>query len=118
VLTHGGTVLQNFLERLVVLSGGADITETQVNAELARPVRFATETGHAGADAAQPMNAEASVSQTSGEARPLSQTLHAAERQALLCALKLTGAKRSAAARMLALSRTTLYSKLDEYGLI
>jgi two-component system response regulator AtoC len=109
--------LQNFVERLVVLSGGQDITEAHVKAELGRPVRFATETGPAGADAAGPANGEDCVAQD-GEAGPLSQALHAAERQALLRALKQTGGNRSAAARLLAVSRTTLYNKLEEYGLI
>ena len=109
--------LQNFVERLVVLSGGQDITEALVKAELGRPVRFATATGPAGADAVEPVDlAESGVQGTA--AGPLSQALHSAERQALLRALKQTAGNRSAAARLLAVSRTTLYSKLEEYGLL
>ncbi len=109
--------LQNFVERLVILSAGHVITEAHVNAELGRPVRFATETGPAGADAAEPAIGADGVLQE-GEAGPLSHALHAAERQALVRALKHTAGNRSAAARLLAVSRTTLYSKLEEYGLL
>ncbi|HEY5374780.1 MAG TPA: helix-turn-helix domain-containing protein [Polyangiaceae bacterium] len=109
--------LQNFVERLVVLSGGHTVTAAHVKAELDRPVRFATETGPAGADAAEPAKVDESGVQGSA-AGPLSRALHTAERQALLRALKQTAGNRSAAARLLAVSRTTLYSKLQEYGLL
>ena len=102
--------LQNFVERLVVLCRGRSITETDVNAELARPVRFATETGTAGADAT-----DASVE--SGSAS-LEAVVRAAEREALARALERTDNNRSAAARLLGVSRTTLYAKLEEHGLL
>jgi len=103
--------LQNFVERLVVLSKSSSISDADVKAELARPVRFATETGLSGADA---QDGPAS----SGQVLPLDEALRTAERQALVRALKHTGGNRSAAARLLGVSRSTLYSKLQDYGLL
>jgi two-component system response regulator AtoC len=103
--------LENFVERLVVLCTGSRIAEADVQAELVRPVRFATETGLAGEDA---FAAPAS----SGQVIPLDEALRVAERQALLRALKHSAGNRSAAARLLGVSRSTLYSKLQEYGLL
>ncbi len=107
--------LQNFVERLVVLSGDHEISAEQVSAELGRPVRFATETGPAGADAAGSMPSEPVA--PPGNV-PLSEALRIAERQALYRALQHVGGNRSAAARLLAVSRSTLYLKLQEYGLL
>jgi two-component system response regulator AtoC len=109
--------LQNFVERLVVLSPDREISDEQVKGELGRPVRFATETGAAGADAAdhQPMADDAVLP---GGTVPLMEALRIAERQALHRALQHVGGNRSAAARLLAVSRSTLYLKLEEYGLL
>jgi sigma-54 dependent transcriptional regulator, acetoin dehydrogenase operon transcriptional activator AcoR len=49
---------------------------------------------------------------------PLTEALRIAERQALHRALQHVGGNRSAAARLLAVSRSTLYLKLEEYGLL
>jgi two-component system, NtrC family, response regulator AtoC len=108
--------LQNFVERLVVLSGDQEISAEQVNAELGRPVRFATETGPAGADAAG-LGMPSENGAPPGTV-PLSEALRIAERQALYRALQHVGGNRSAAARLLAVSRSTLYLKLQEYGLL
>jgi two-component system, NtrC family, response regulator AtoC len=103
--------LQNFVERLVVLCRGGTIDDADVKAELERPVRFATETGTAGADAAgAPLG--------DGQARPLDAIVKGAERQALERALARAHGNRSAAARLLGVSRTTLYAKLQEYGFL
>lgn len=109
--------LQNFVERLVVLSRDGEITAQQVTDELGRPVRFATETGAAGADAAdQPRPAAAEAPR--GALLPLAEALRVAERQALQRALQHVDGNRSAAARLLGVSRSTLYLKLSEYGLL
>ncbi len=104
--------LQNFVERLVVLAPGALITEAQVQSELERPVQFATETGVLGV-APSPVGGAAG---TGGE--HLSQIVRDAERQALLKAIEQTGGNRSAAARVLGVSRSTFYAKLREYDLL
>jgi two-component system, NtrC family, response regulator AtoC len=100
--------LQNFVERLVVLSTSVSITAADVQAELERPVQFATETG-----GEAPSDVVASV-----VSEHLSQVVRDAERQALLRALDRAGGNRSAAARVLGVSRSTFYSKLREYGLL
>ena len=105
--------LQNFVERLVVLCRTGTITEADVKSELERPVRFATETGTVGADAAE---APAGTAHEGGLA--LDAIVRNAERQALVRALDQAGGNRSAAARLLGVSRTTLYTKLEEYGLL
>jgi two-component system response regulator AtoC len=74
-------------------------------------VRFATETGTAGADAADAPLDDA-------QALPLDAIVKNAERQALERALAQAGGNRSAAARLLGVSRTTLYAKLQEYGFL
>ncbi|HEY4013792.1 MAG TPA: sigma-54 dependent transcriptional regulator [Polyangiaceae bacterium] len=103
--------LQNFVERLVVLSGHPIITAAEVEAEIGRPVRFATETGTVGGDAAAEVGAEAAVP-------ALDEALRAAEKQALVRALEHVGGNRSAAARVLGVSRSTFYAKLRDYGLL
>jgi len=102
--------LQNFVERLVVLCRSGTISDADVKAELERPVRFATETGTVGADA--------SGAPDGGPALALGEVVRSAERQALVRALEQAAGNRSAAARLLGVSRTTLYTKLEEYGLL
>jgi len=109
--------LQNFVERLVVLCRGGTITEADVKGELERPVRFATETGTVGADASGPPEGDGAGSGKEG-GLALDAIVKSAERQALVRALDQAGGNRSAAARLLGVSRTTLYTKLEEYGLL
>ena len=73
-------------------------------------MRFATETGTVGADA--------SGAPDGGPALALGEVVRSAERQALVRALEQATGNRSAAARLLGVSRTTLYTKLEEYGLL
>jgi two-component system response regulator AtoC len=88
--------LQNFVERLVVLSDGDRLTADDVVRELARQERFGS----------------APVPGTTLEA-----SRHEAEREALLNALDKSKNNRSMAARLLGISRRTLYHKLDDHGL-
>jgi two-component system response regulator AtoC len=101
------------VERLVVLCRSGTITEADVKGELERPVRFATETGTVGADASGSPEGSGSEGGLALEA-----IVKSAERQALVRALDQAGGNRSAAARLLGVSRTTLYTKLEEYGLL
>jgi two-component system, NtrC family, response regulator AtoC len=101
--------LQNFVERLVVLSTSVCIAAAEVQAELERPVQFATETGGESPAEAPP---------GAGTAEHLSQVVRDAERQALLRALDRAAGNRSAAARVLGVSRSTFYAKLREHGLL
>jgi two-component system response regulator AtoC len=109
--------LQNFIERLVVLSDAPVLSEAHVRGELSRHVRFVTQGGSHPASSrghvAAPASEQAPVSQVS----PLEIEMHAAERKALIRALKHANGNRSRAARMLGVSRSTLYVKLQEHDL-
>lgn len=110
--------LQNIVERLVVLCDASSITEGDVRRTLDEPVKFSTE-------------AEPQESPPAGESTPnarsasacappdgyLSEVVRDAERQAFLQALAQAGGNRTAAARLLGVSRSTFYSKLEKYGL-
>ncbi len=99
--------LQNFVERLIVLSDGELITPADMRRELARaPV-------HAEASAAPP--APPTASDAGGD--NLGERRRAVERETLERALTRAAGNRSQAARILGISRRTLYNKLTEHGL-
>jgi two-component system response regulator AtoC len=91
--------LQNFLERVLVLSDGDAVTLADVERELARTPLG----GAAGAGAG-------------GDAGTLDASKRAAERDALKAALDRAGGNRALAARILGISRRSLYYKLAEHG--
>jgi two-component system response regulator AtoC len=88
--------LQNFMERLVVLSDGDRLTAADVERELVRQERLGGVT----------------VPGTT-----LESSRREAEKEALRSALARSKNNRSMAARLLGISRRTLYHKLDEHGL-
>jgi len=87
--------LHNFVERLVVLSSGPVVDRTDVQRELSRRALGAT-----GPDSTR-----------------LEVKRDDAERDALASALQRTGNNRTQAARLLGVSRRTLYNKLEKLGL-
>jgi two-component system response regulator AtoC len=95
--------LENFMERLVVLSDGPKLTQKDVERELAR-------------DAARLRSSRGSVPPAS-EPR-LEDQRRDAERKAIVEALQRASGNRSLAARLLGISRRTLYTKLAELGLL
>jgi len=107
--------LQNFVERLVVLSEGTVIQRSDLDRELGRgaggrPV--ATSGPPAGGAPGRvagsiPVEAPASLD---GQRRET-------EKEALLRALEQSGNNRTRAARLLEVSRRTLYNKLREHGI-
>ncbi|QSQ20115.1 sigma-54-dependent Fis family transcriptional regulator [Pyxidicoccus parkwayensis] len=107
--------LQNFLERLVVLSDGQVLTGEEVTRELARqpglspaPTVAAPVVPSGGTSAPAPADSGLTLeSQRKGM-----------EKQALVDALKRAGDNRTLAARLLGISRRTLYNKLEEHGLL
>ena len=120
--------LQNFIERLVVLSRGPLITEEEVRAELSQQVRFSTQPGsslHLPLIAGPPPPDLTSAGTLSGDQTnattailPLDVQLRETEKHALERALKFAKQNRSLAARLLGVSRSTLYAKLEEHGLL
>lgn len=95
--------LENFIERLVVLSDGPKLTQKDVERELLR-------------DAAR---LRASRGSLPGASEPrLEDQRRDAERKAISEALQRASGNRSLAARLLGISRRTLYTKLAELGLL
>jgi two-component system response regulator AtoC len=97
--------LQNFVERLVVLSEGRLIGVADVERELSR---------RAPAPSEPPAASDPGGGTATGH---LDEQRRRAERDALESALRRAGGNRSLAARLLGVSRRTLYNKLEEFGL-
>ncbi|HEY3594319.1 MAG TPA: sigma-54 dependent transcriptional regulator [Polyangiaceae bacterium] len=95
--------LQNFVERLVVLSDSSSIQRADVEHELVREAKLRS----------GPVASGATV--RSGEAGGRAQK--DAERLALVQALEKARDNRTLAARLLGVSRRTLYNRLREHGL-
>jgi two-component system response regulator AtoC len=91
--------LQNLIERLAVLSDGPTLTEADVRRELGRAPSLVA----SASPGAQPATLDAQRRQ--------------AERDALSSALQRSGNNRTLAARILGVSRRTLYNKIEELGL-
>jgi two-component system response regulator AtoC len=110
--------LQNFVERLVVLAPGPVIREEDVKSELLQAT-FKTQTGMVEAyektELAEPPAATPAAAEP---VRTLSDEMRTAEKNALERALRHCGGNRSQAARVLGVSRSTLYAKLEEHGLL
>jgi two-component system response regulator AtoC len=122
--------LQNFIERLVVLTSGARVTLADVERELRRvggmdsaaPPRPITGGFIAGSGTIPPTATTStpppSLTQSAELARKtLDESRRQAEREALITALQKAGNNRTLAARILGVSRRTLYNKLAEYDL-
>ena len=90
--------LSNILERALIVARGAEIGCDHLPGEIRAPA--------VGSDSASPE-----------EEFPGDLSLRAAEREQIRRALDSAGGRRVAAARMLGLSRRTLYRKLDKYGI-
>jgi len=115
--------LQNFIERLVVLTPGPMIGAADVRSELSRHVQFPTQTGGtADLDVSEAAPSTDSMPGISSELTAPLQSLElqirAAEKKALERALLVTKHNRSLAARILGVSRSTLYTKLKEHDLL
>jgi two-component system, NtrC family, response regulator AtoC len=112
--------LANFVERLVVLVRGRVIDEAAVRDELGRTVSFVTQPGSLSAvGTPRSVRASPAAAEVGNEqVLPLLLELRAAEKGAIERALRATHHNRSLAARLLGVSRSTLYLKLKEHGLL
>ncbi|MDC0713470.1 sigma-54 dependent transcriptional regulator [Stigmatella sp. ncwal1] len=106
--------LQNFMERLVVLSDGPLLTAGDVARELARQPGL-TPSSVPSAPASPP---PPPATPPGNELGTLDAQRRGTERQALLDALQRARDNRTLAARLLGVSRRTLYNKLEEHGLV
>ena len=95
--------LENFIERLVVLSDGPEITVEDVRRELVRH---------------QPAEERSRGTTPAGGTLSLDEQRKRTERESLTAALTRAGNNRTLAARLLGVSRRTLYTKLEEHRLL
>jgi two-component system response regulator AtoC len=102
--------LQNFIERLVVMSENPRISKRDVAVELGRLATPSMSLAAAGG-----FNPAESAPQST--VVELEQAVRTAEKRALEKALKSARGNRSVAARLLGISRRTLYNKLEEHKL-
>jgi two-component system response regulator AtoC len=127
--------LLNLVERLVVLATGPVIRAADVDREMEEQVSFATQSAEgvlgrlpdalgepAPTEVALPLeprrSGEPSIEEPAPSTlRPLREELRRAESRALKKALASAKGNRSLAARLLGVSRRTLYTKLEEHGL-
>jgi len=111
--------LQNFIERLVVLSDGPVLTGEDVHRELSRqPGLMPVVPPPVESNPAASLPSSPSSEGVVAEARTLESQRKHMERQALVDALKRAGDNRTLAARLLGISRRTLYNKLEEHELL
>jgi DNA-binding NtrC family response regulator len=110
--------LQNFIERLVVLSDTDRIRASDVERELGRASGASTPRVAATAEGAARPDAPTRPRTGGGDEVGLSLDgqRRESEREALLRALARAGNNRTQAARLLEVSRRTLYNKLKEHG--
>lgn len=126
--------LVNFIERLVVLSRGERITREDIRREHDEQLAFLTQAapgaaprGEAPAPAApasEPGSARTDAPSAapappdfSSAVRPLKEDLRRTELRAITKALHFANGNRALAARLLGVSRRTLYTKLEEHGI-
>ncbi len=133
--------LVNFIERLVVLANGDLIREADVRRDLDEQIAFLTQAASVEElqrapeelpllsslgqlepaspvlAAAQPLDAQREQ-HFSSAVRPLKEDLRRSEFHALTKALHSAKGNRTLAARLLGVSRRTLYTKLEEHGIL
>jgi DNA-binding NtrC family response regulator len=102
--------LANVIERAMVLAKGTLIQVEHLPAHVVSP-------GPAGPSVPAPAATAAGNGEPAPAHDPSDLSLEAAEREQIRRALEVAAGRRVAAARLLGLSRRTLYRKLDKYGI-
>jgi two-component system, NtrC family, response regulator AtoC len=100
--------LENFVERMIVLTDGPAISRADVARELAEQIEFS---------AAVTLTSTAERQPSSVGVAGLDAAVRRTERRAIEKALARSGGNRTVAARVLGISRATFYCKLKEYEL-
>jgi DNA-binding NtrC family response regulator len=111
--------LRNVMGRALVLSGGGTIEPEHLKLEPPRP-GSAPAPAPEPTPAPQPVAAPASApapAPAGNTAQPLSAAIDALEKQRILDALEQCAGNQSRAAKMLGISRGTLLSRLDAFGI-
>jgi DNA-binding NtrC family response regulator len=103
--------LQNFIERVVVLSDASVIGRGDIERELGRGAG-----GRAASPAVTTTTSPAATTSPPGD-QSLDAQRRETEKEALVRALEQAGNNRTRAARLLEVSRRTLYNKLREHGI-
>lgn len=113
--------LENVIERAVVLSDGPAVTRDDLPAEVRRPSRrrprAIVPAGVVTSTSTRPRGANAAPSWDENGDDADDPEYQAYERQRLLDALQEAGQNKSEAARLLAMPRSTFFSKLKRHGL-
>jgi two-component system response regulator AtoC len=110
--------LVNLVERLVVMSQTPVLTAEHVRSELVEQVAFSTQSTHAQAERlVDGTEQQAPLDPVISSVRPLHEEVFRAERRALDKALTSANGNRTLAARLLGVSRRTLYTKLEQHGI-
>jgi two-component system response regulator AtoC len=107
--------LENFVERVVLLAEGDIIELADIERELLERPRFVTQS--TGATDTTDVDRTSSDGAKPASALALDDAVRKAETETVMHALSRTGGNRSAAARLLRVSRATLYNKLKELGI-
>ncbi len=121
--------LANFMERLVVIAPGDEVTEADVLSNLNQRIAFLTQSSvAANADEAvapapapdSPDNGRGKINALDqiSEVRSLAEEVRRAELKAINKALHHAKGNRALAARLLGISRRTLYTKLSEHDIV
>jgi DNA-binding NtrC family response regulator len=107
--------LENFVERLVLLTDGSVIQLADVERELVEHPRFVTQS--TGSSDRTDVDGASNGDGASSSALALAEAVRRAETESLVRALSVSDGNRSAAARILRVSRATLYNKMKELGI-
>jgi two-component system NtrC family response regulator len=106
--------LQNCIKRAVILSKGTTITAPDLGIEGERGRERAARSQP---EAAEPLAADAPTAGAAGAVVNLREARNLAEKRAIEAALAGTGGNISKAAKLLGVSRPTLYTLISEYGI-